>query len=1014
MGFYSTIPPIDTDGTLGSNSDLKIPSQKAAKTYADNVLARPPATYGIGYRPRNLSAWYSAFEAATTSSPIDVVVLGDSIASLSSPEYGSWPDHLGLLLNRQAGMYNASTLARQPAMYKGVNLTHNGTSAATGFGRTAISLTTGQTALYSGSADLTRVAIVYSTSTLAGNLVIRETDASGSILQTINCSGATSSGNIWEGAVSASTKAIHITATGGTAILEAVYPLVNNPVRVWNASLSGATSLEYVNQADRALNFIDSLNTAGTLKLVIIATCTNDSANDPVETTNEINQLITLVKGHTSATVAQVIQSQNAALTAAEINSLRLNAETLNIPTIDFARSLSDLTATGFDGVHPIPGASEQSMGLMAGVILGGDPYGTIIRELFKVNPTVTANTTALLGMAGPAFSLSGSMFMNENEPGNLQLSAVYSPASGVIHAGRRQNINSQTGTSYITNSTDKSKIIARTNSSASTHTWPQDSDQSIGIGTIIEVINSGTGAITHSAGTGATLSSGSSTLQSPKTKITGIKTAANTWFISNSSLSADTDGTLSANSDAFVPSQKAVKTYVDSLTNPDLISQLTNPIYIAHRGGSSVAPEQTMGAFRISSAIGADMIECDVDTLADGSLILMHDTTVNRTTDGTGNIAAYDAVSVKSLDASYNWPNGYESESVPLFDELLNEFGGKIVLCPEPKTLNTLLPMIQKVKARKLEKSVIFQATVPAGLTTITSNGCTAVRVFFSEPTASDIADAVSGGASYLCGDGAAFSQAKLQEMVAALPTWCYTVNTRKLRDTLLGYGITGFMSDQPHYLKRATAIRKTDSWRNSVLGHGLGTNGSYAKPESLINIGQQLIDDGALLVPTPSSAIVYHSIGEVSPIGNYGGTFTIEYDMAITSGTAGTSTGGGLCIAPDDGRYYFGGSYYPDGWQFYMRDNNTYTTFKTISPSSTSTMGGFTVSGTAYSVGQWIHMKLEFTSSQIKVTATNTTTGGTGTHTVIDSSSRGGYVLVGKSGTANTYGFKNLTITP
>lgn len=474
-----------------------------------------------------------------------------------------------------------------------------------------------------------------------------------------------------------------------------------------------------------------------------------------------------------------------------------------------------------------------------------------------------------------------------------------------------------------------------------------------------------------------------------------------------------DTDGTLASNSDSKVPSQKAVKTYVDQNKYIDLIAALPSTVYIAHRGGAGAMPEETMGAFRMARAVGAHLLEFDVGLLNDGSLAAIHDSTVDRTTDGTGLASFYSAVSIKSLDATDAWPNGYESDTVPLFTEILDEFGGKIVLCPEPKDPSALQPMIDLVVARKLQRCVIFQADNDSQITTIVSSGCVAVRVYFTEPTTGDIATAVSNGASYLCGNGETFSQAKIQEMVAALPTWCYTINRRKVRDTLVSYGVTGFMTDQPAYLQKSTAMHTTDSWRYNVLGHGL-IHGGYTSSiqELMLTLGLDIIKDSSIRIASAVSTTYYNCVGEVSPLANASGTYTIEYDVRLESGTPG-SAGMALAIAPDDGDYRMSSGYYPNGWLIYMRESGIYSTFKTTSPSTATAMGGFTLSGATYAAGQWIHMKVEVTSTTIKVTATNQTTGGTGTVTVSDSSYRGGYVYVGKTGTANTITFKNLVIT-
>ena len=65
------------------------------------------------------------------------------------------------------------------------------------------------------------------------------------------------------------------------------------------------------------------------------------------------------------------------------------------------------------------------------------------------------------------------------------------------------------------------------------------------------------------------------------------------------------------------------------------------NPLVIAHRGGAGTAPENTMAAFENAITVDADYYELDVRISSDDSLMIIHDGTVDRTTDGTGSVSA-------------------------------------------------------------------------------------------------------------------------------------------------------------------------------------------------------------------------------------------------------------------------------------------------------------------------------------------------------------------------------------
>ena len=74
-------------------------------------------------------------------------------------------------------------------------------------------------------------------------------------------------------------------------------------------------------------------------------------------------------------------------------------------------------------------------------------------------------------------------------------------------------------------------------------------------------------------------------------------------------------------------------------------------PLVFAHRGGSALAPENTMAAFANGVALGADGLELDVHLSRDGRVVVHHDATVDRTTDGRGAVAAMDAADLARLD---------------------------------------------------------------------------------------------------------------------------------------------------------------------------------------------------------------------------------------------------------------------------------------------------------------------------------------------------------------------------
>ena len=92
----------------------------------------------------------------------------------------------------------------------------------------------------------------------------------------------------------------------------------------------------------------------------------------------------------------------------------------------------------------------------------------------------------------------------------------------------------------------------------------------------------------------------------------------------------------------------------------------------INHRGANTYAPENTMSAFRISKELGFDMVECDVDFTSDNVPVIIHDSTVDRTSNGTGEVHSFTFEDIRKLDFGSWKSTAYSGEKIPSFDEFI------------------------------------------------------------------------------------------------------------------------------------------------------------------------------------------------------------------------------------------------------------------------------------------------------------------------------------------------------
>ena len=108
--------------------------------------------------------------------------------------------------------------------------------------------------------------------------------------------------------------------------------------------------------------------------------------------------------------------------------------------------------------------------------------------------------------------------------------------------------------------------------------------------------------------------------------------------------------------------------------------------LVIAHRGFSGGAPENTLIAFKKALELGVDMIELDVHLSKDGEVVIIHDDTLNRTTNGKGKVAEYTLKELKQLDAGSSSSPPYSGERIPTLKEVLQLVEARVPLAIELK----------------------------------------------------------------------------------------------------------------------------------------------------------------------------------------------------------------------------------------------------------------------------------------------------------------------------------------
>jgi len=143
------------------------------------------------------------------------------------------------------------------------------------------------------------------------------------------------------------------------------------------------------------------------------------------------------------------------------------------------------------------------------------------------------------------------------------------------------------------------------------------------------------------------------------------------------------------------------------------IFSNRARPLVIAHRGGAGIAPENTIYAFKLAERIGVDAIELDVRITKDKQLVVIHDETIDRTTNGTGMVSDYTLEELKKFDAGYHlklenqgYPFRNKGITIPSLEEVFQHIKNTPFVIelkdPNPRIEKQVAALIKKYELKK------------------------------------------------------------------------------------------------------------------------------------------------------------------------------------------------------------------------------------------------------------------------------------------------------------------------
>lgn len=237
----------------------------------------------------------------------------------------------------------------------------------------------------------------------------------------------------------------------------------------------------------------------------------------------------------------------------------------------------------------------------------------------------------------------------------------------------------------------------------------------------------------------------------------------------------------------------------------------------IAHRGASAYFPENTIPSFEGAIAMGADMVELDVQLTSDKEVVVFHDEKITRCTGGRGRIADYTLAQLKKLDAGNWYDKKFKNTTIPTLAEVLNICKNKIAVNIEIKTEavgKTFFGGIEEKCLKIVEKNgmrrhVVFSSFDPHAVMHLKQIDETApVAVLFDKkvfgskmPT--EIMDWMSADA-FNCSKSQLSKKWMTDIKSHGIPVNIYTVDDVKNMKKFIHMGVNGIFTNKPDVLKR------------------------------------------------------------------------------------------------------------------------------------------------------------------------------------------------------------------
>ena len=220
----------------------------------------------------------------------------------------------------------------------------------------------------------------------------------------------------------------------------------------------------------------------------------------------------------------------------------------------------------------------------------------------------------------------------------------------------------------------------------------------------------------------------------------------------------------------------------------------MVEQIVIAHRGASGHAPENTLLSYQKALELGAHMIELDVHETVDGNVVCIHDSTLDRTTNGSGEVHSFTYKELLDLDAG-------KGEQIPLLEDVIKFASGKLQVNIELKTMGIEKDILDIVERHGMFQDIMISSFFHGSLVTVRElSELVVIAILVDKPMEELVSYAMEFNTNAINPHHQLVSHELIQDAhKVGLKVYPWTVNDSQTMMKLLATGIDGLITDFP-----------------------------------------------------------------------------------------------------------------------------------------------------------------------------------------------------------------------